>query len=352
MTVQLLIGTDKGGFIATSNGSRTNWTIDGPLFKGWKVTATTRDPQGRVLLGTSSSVYGPAVQISDDLKNWKQVEEGPKWPEGVGRKLNQIWTINAGHDRYYLGVDEAGLFSSDDRGETWQPVDALNEHATRSGWQPGAGGLCLHAIKIDPKNPDRIWIGISAVGVFRSDDGAKTWTPKNNGVPIVLEDKQHKDIGCCVHGLAMDPDDADLIYRREHVGMFRTSDGGENWQRNEQGLSSWFGFPISMDRNTKNLFCVPLESDEYRLPSNGKLEVFRSMDNGDTWQSVSNGLPSEHSYAGVLRGAMDVDHGSPCGVYFGNTSGEMYTSADAGEHWTKLPITLPRIMSVDVISAD
>lgn len=352
MSVQLLIGTDKGGFLATANGSRRDWSIDGPLFKGWKVTASARDEHGRVLLATSSFVYGAAIQISDDLTNWRQAEQGPAWPDGSGRKLNQIWTINAEHNRYYLGVDEAGLFSSDDRGESWQPVDSLNEHPTRSGWQPGAGGLCLHSILIDPTSPDRIWVGISAVGVFRSDDGGRTWSPKNTGVPHVLEDEKHKEIGFCVHGLALDPDNPDVIYRREHVGMFRSTDGGDTWHRIETGLSSWFGFPITVDRNTGTLWCVPLESDEYRVPPNGRLDVFRSTDRGETWQAMSDGLPRQHCWAGVLRGAMDVDELSPCGVYFGTSSGDVYISADAGEHWTKLPATLPRIMSVDVIDAN
>lgn len=349
MGVRLLIGTDKGLFIATADDARKSWTIDPPQFKGWKVTASARDRNGRSLLGTASMVYGPAVHVSDDLKTWKQIEDGPAWNGSGERKLNQIWTINADHDRYYLGVDEAGLFSSADGGQSWQSVESLNEHETRRAWQPGAGGLCLHKILIDPQNPDRIWVGISAVGVFRSEDGGRTWQPKNSGVRQVLEDKEHKDVGFCVHDLALDPDDSNRLYRREHVGMFRSTDGGESWQRNETGLSSWFGFPIAMDRNAKTLYCVPLESDEYRMPPKGKLEVFRSTDRGDTWQSASNGLPAENAYTGVLRGAMDVDHQNPCGVYFGTTSGEVYISNDNGDTWSKLPATLPRVMSVQAL---
>lgn len=350
MATRLLIGTVKGGFIATANNGRTNWTIDGPFFKGWKVTASARERSGRHLLATASDVYGPAIHISDDLKNWRQVAKGPAWPKDSERKLNQIWTINADGDRYYLGVDEAGLFSSDDQGESWQPVTSLNEHKTRSGWQPGAGGLCLHAILIDPKNPQRIWAGMSAVGVMRSDDGGKSWQPKNAGVPHVLEDKQYKDIGFCVHGLAADPGDADIIYRREHVGMFRSKDGGDTWERIENGLNSWFGFPVAMDRSSGNVYIIPLESDEYRLPVKGKLEVFKSSDGGNSWKSASNGLPTSGSFGGILRGAMDVDHQKPCGVYFGTTSGEVFVTGDAGGSWSKLPVTLPRVMSVRAIA--
>lgn len=349
MTVRLIIGTVKGGFIATANNGRTQWELDGPFFKGWKVTASTRDRNGRHLIATASDVYGPAVHVSDDLVNWRQVAKGPAWPKDTERKLNQIWTINAETDKYYLGVDEAGLFDSDDRGESWRQVPGLNEHETRPGWQPGAGGLCLHAILIDPKNPQRIWVGMSAVGVMRSDDGGKSWKPKNTGIPHVLEDKQYKDIGYCVHGLAADPDDANVIYRREHIGVFRSTDGGDHWERIEKGLNSWFGFPIVVDRATKDIYLIPLESDEYRLPLKGNLEVFRSRDGGDSWQSASNGLPERGNFSGVLRGAMDLGHQSPCGVYFGTTSGEVFVSPEAGQSWTKLPATLPRILSVKAL---
>jgi photosystem II stability/assembly factor-like uncharacterized protein len=341
MQIRALIGTDKGGFVLRSDAARTQWDVEGPLFKGWKMTAAARGPSGRFLAATASEVYGHAVHVSDDLETWRQIDAPPQWPESVeGRKLNQIWTLVPAGDRWYAGVDEAGLFTSDDDGETWTPVDALNEHATRGSWFPGAGGLCAHSVLVDPKNTDRIWCGISAVGVFRSEDGGATWHTKNEGIPAVIEDKTHKDIGRCVHAMVADPDDADLIYRREHIGMFRSRDGGETWERNEQGLASWFGFPISMDRDTRTLFCVPLESDEYRVPVNGALEVYRSTDGGDSWQACGNGLPGAHAYTSVLRKAMDVDHLAPCGVYFGTTSGTVYVSNDAGASFTAIPVSV------------
>jgi photosystem II stability/assembly factor-like uncharacterized protein len=347
--VVALVGTDKGGFVLRSD-DRAAWRIEGPVFKGWKVSASGRDASGRFWAATASDVYGPAVHVSNDLAEWRQIENGPAWPKSVERKLNQVWTLHLEGDRFWAGVDEAGLFSSTDSGETWQPVDGLNEHATREGWFPGAGGMCAHSILVDPADPQRIWVGISAVGLFRSDDGGATWATKNAGVKQVIEDKKHKDIGFCVHALAADPDDANVIYRREHTGMYRTGDGGETWEQIENGLSSWFGFPIVMDRRTRTLFCVPLESDEYRIPTDGALRVYRSRNRGDSWESASDGLPRKHAYMGVLRGAMAADSLDPCGVYFGTTAGTVHVSSNAGDTWTQLPAVLPRVLSVSVFT--
>ncbi len=348
MTVTAMLGTAKGGFLARSNPGRSAWTIDEPLFKGWKVTASARDDKGRYFVATASDVYGPALHVSDDLTQWKQIEKGPAWPKDLDRKLTQIWTLHLGPGRYYAGVDEAGLFASDDGGESWLPIEALNEHATRSAWAPGAGGLCAHALLVDPKNTDRVWCGISAVGVFRTEDGGRSWHPKNQGIPQVLEDKLHKDVGYCVHGLVADPDDANTIYRREHNGMFRSRDGGDNWERIENGLPNWFGFPIAMDRRTRTIFVHPMESDEYRMPADGKFRMYRSRDGGDSWEPLTDGLPQQGAYMGVLRSALDCDQLDPCGVYVGTTAGTVYVSNNGGDSWTQLPCTLPRVLSVTV----
>lgn len=365
MKVVVIIGTEKGAFVARSRAERRDWQIEGPLFKGWKVTASGRSPSGRYLLATASQVYGAALHAGFDLKTWRQIEAGPSYPpvesassepaadptdEWVAqarvRKLNQIWTLHCGERRHYAGVDVAGLFTSDDDGETWQPVDGLNDHPTRSSWFPGAGGLCAHAVLVDPRRPDTIWCAMSAVGVWRSDDGGKTWAGKNEGVRCVAPNPQHPEIGYCVHGLAQDPQDARTIFRQDHSGMYRTRNGGDTWERIENGLPSWFGFPIAIDPHTRALFAFPMESDEYRLPVGGRFRVYRSRDEGDSWHEVGAGLPDAPVYAGVLRGAMAVDGLDPIGVYVGSTSGDVFASADGGESWQALPCRLPRVLSV------
>jgi hypothetical protein len=346
MGVTVVVGTEKGAFVCRSTRERRRWEIDDPLFKGWKVTASARSATGRYFLASTSQVYGAALHVSSDLKTWQQIENGPAYPAGGERKLNQIWTIRCGEGRHFAGVDEAGLFASDDDGQSWRPVSGLNDHPSRRNWFPGAGGLCAHAVLAHPKRPDRIWCGISAVGVWRSDDSGHSWIPKNEGVRCMAPDKEFPGIGYCVHGLALDPDDPDTIYRQDHSGMYRTRDGGETWTKNEEGLASWFGFPIAMDARSRTLFSFPLESDEYRLPVDGKCRVYRSRTRGDSWEPVSAGLPTERYYGSVLRGAMAVDGLDPAGVYVGSTSGDVFISADGGDSWQSLPYRLPRVLSV------
>jgi hypothetical protein len=346
MRLVTLVGTEKGGFVCTSNGHRRAWTIEGPLFKGWRVTATARTPSGRYLLATASHVYGPALHTSHDLKNWSQIERRPAYPEGGERRLNQIWTILCTPEGHYAGVDVAGLFTSEDDGVSWHPVTALNDHPTRSSWFPGAGGLCAHAVLVDRRRPERIWCGISAVGVWRSDDGGASWQTKNRGIRCAIEDRDTAEIGYCVHGLAQDPDDAEILYRQEHTGMYRSRDGGDSWERIENGLPSWFGFPIAVDPRSKALYSFPLESDEYRTPVGGRFVIYRSRDAGDSWEPLTEGLPSEPTYTSVLRGALAVDALEPAGIYVGSTGGDVFLSGDGGQTWQRLAVRLPRVLSV------
>jgi photosystem II stability/assembly factor-like uncharacterized protein len=357
MGILALIGTDKGAFALRTGASRERWTVAGPMLLGWKVTATARDPRGRTYAATASDVYGPALHASDDARTWRQLDALPAWAPESSREMRQIWTLvcadrGAGRgERLYAGVDDAGLFASDDRGRTWRGLDGLNEHPTRASWYPGAGGLCLHAVLIDPRDPRRIWTAISSVGVLRSDDGGATWEHKNAGIPPMLEDPELPEIGRCVHALAADPDDADTIWRREHNGMFRTRDGGERWERVEHGLGSWFGFPLALDRRTKHLYDVPLESDEHRVMPGGAMALYKSTDGGASWHALRGGLPQQHAYAGVLRGALALDHRDPCGVVFGTTAGAVFASRDAGATFARLDCTLPRILSVELYDA-
>lgn len=340
MTV--LVGTRKGGFLLRS-GPGDRWQLEGPLFKGWKVTASTRF-DGRYLVATASEVYGPALHSSSDLRTWEQLAEGPRYREGGPRRLREIWTLAVDDGSILAGVDEAGVFRG--IGERWDPLDGLNDHPTRPRWFPGAGGLCAHSLLGTGR---RLWCGISAVGVFRSDDGGRSWISRNQGVTVTAEDPETDEVGYCVHGLAHDPGDPDRIYRQDHRGVYRTLDGGDSWERIEEGLPSAFGFPMVLDRSSGHLFVAPLESDEYRMPPDGRLRLFRSTDRGDSWHEVGEGLP-DGFYGGVLRGAAATDHRG--GVYVGTTSGTLHLSLDGGDGWRTLPWVLPRVLHVAAYPED
>ncbi len=347
MAITLFVGTVKGAFIYRSD-DRKNWRMEGPLFKGWKVTAADRTPSGVFLVGTTSYVYGASVHRGTSLDSLEHVVDGPAFEPDSGRKLEQIWKFHSDGDLLLAGVSEAGLFSSTDEGKSWHPVSGLNDHESREGWYPGFGGMCTHAILVDPENKQRQWCGISAVGVFRTDDGGTTWQPRNEGVEITVRDQNRTDIGYCVHGLAADPSDASIIYRQDHMGMYRTSDGGDSWERNQNGLPSGFGFPIAIDPATSYLFAFPQESSEYRAVPDGRFSVYRSTDRGESWHACEVEDKACHAQVGVLRGAMAVDKQDPCGVYLGTTSGTVHMSADLGESWQRLPGILQRILCVEV----
>ena len=344
--ISIFIGTIKGAFVLRSDEQRRNWSVEGPLVKGWKATAIGRAPSGDYILGTSSVVYGTALHRSRDLVEWTPLEAPPAYSPKSGFKLNQVWTLATAGERMLCGVDEAGVFESRDDGTTWQLVDGLSSLPSRHKWFPGFGGMCAHSV-LSANGGERLWVGISAVGVFRSDDGGRTWSSKNAGVPKVIPDEQYDDIGFCVHALAHDPDDPDTIWRQDHKGMFRSRDGGESWDSIETGLPSGFGFPLVRDRNTKTLYSFPLESDEYRLPMEGRVRIYRSRDDGDSWEATCAGLPQEHAYEGCLRSAMALDHLDPPGVYVGTTASHVYASADGGDSWTQQPCVLPRILAVE-----
>lgn len=337
----LAVGTDKGLF--TFDNRDGTWAPGTPQFLGWRVTALGRDTDDAYLLGTGSGWFGPAIHRSDDLRDWKQLTPGPQYPEG-GRTLEQIWKLAPAGDALWIGVAEAGLFRSHDGGASCEPVTGLNDHPSSEAWGPGAGGLCAHALLFDAADPDRIWCGISAVGVFRSDDGGDTWQLRNRGIAGSAPDDTPHDVGYCVHGLAADPADADTIYRQDHSGVYRTTDGADTWERTEQGLPANFGFPAVMDTGSGRVFLAPQHSDGQRVPVDGRFGIYRSDDGGDTWALSGEGWPSGPRWSGVLRGAMATDHDGT--VAAGTTCGELWVTTDAGDHWEALDVTLPRIHAV------
>jgi hypothetical protein len=288
MGVAVIVGTAKGAILLSSE-DRERWETSPLLLKGWIVTAAARDEAGRTYVAVTHDVWGACIMASDDLESWDQLEAAPRYAAGLsgneshlrvvgamdpmgqfkdgGRYVDQIWKLHAAHGSLYAGVSEAGLFRSQDRGKTWQVAEGLDQHETRPDWGAGFGGLCAHSVLTDANDPDRIWVGISAAGVFRSDDGGRTFAPKNEGVS--------RSEGYCVHSLAHDPTDADVIYRQDHRGVYRTRDAGDSWQLIENGLPSSelgdghrcsFGFPIQMDPASGRIFVVPMEGDSYRFP--------------------------------------------------------------------------------------
>jgi hypothetical protein len=350
--VVLMVSTEKGLFLLHSDATRECWEVFPPALKGWKVNYCTVDPRsGRMYAAVGHYVYGPTIQISHDLgRTWEQQEHGPAFGPDSTSTLKNIWTIVPGLDSepetLYAGTDDAGLFISRDGGVHWEELTAISQHETRLEWMGGAGGLCLHSILLDKDNPQRIWVGISAVGVLRSDDGGQSFAPCNEGMPIVIEGEKHKCIGSCVHALVQDPADPSRIYQQNHQGVLRTANGGDQWERIENGLPSVFGFPMAMDpHDAGTLYIIPQEADEYRIFKDGTPLVYRTRDRGDHWEPLGAGLP-ENCYSGVLRHAMALDTLETPGLYFGTSGGQLFYSLDRAERWRQIPCSLPRISSV------
>jgi photosystem II stability/assembly factor-like uncharacterized protein len=352
--VLILLGTRKGAFVIEGDAKRRSWSLAGPYCDTWPMNHVVGDRATGTIYGAGGNEwFGPAVWKSTDFgRTWSHSSEGLAYAEGE-EPIKAVWSLAARNGRLYAGVQPAGLFQSDDGGQSWEQVEGLREHPTRPQWQPGGAGLILHSLVLDPENGDRIWVGISAAGVFHSADGGKTWEPRNRGTraDFLPEGQNYPEFGQCVHNVVMAPGKPDRLYQQNHCGMYVSEDGGRSWESIEAGLPSSFGFPAAAHpHDPDTLYLVPLNGDiKGRYMPDAKAAVWRTRDRGKSWQAMRKGLPQENVYYGVLRQAMTTDRLQPAGVYFGTSSGELYASADEGESWTAIAQHLPPILSVETL---
>ncbi len=350
--ILLLVGTKKGAFILESDAARRSWAIRGPSCEGYPIQDISRDPAtGTLYAGGGSPWYGPTVFRSDDLgATWTQSSDGITYGDD-GPKISAVWNVTAAHGSVYAGVGPAGLFRSDDGGRTWAHVEGLTNHPSRPTWQPGAGGLILHTIVPHPTDRDRMWVAISAVGTFETRDGGATWEPRNSGVRADFIPGPIPETGQCVHKLVMAAGEPERLYQQNHCGQYRSTDGGLTWQDISAGLPSQFGFPmVAHPRDPLTAWVIPLTPpEEGRLMPDGKAAVWRTHDAGDDWIRGDAGLPQENAHIGVLREAMARDELDPVGVYFGTSTGQLFGSADGGGSWSSIVTTLPPIWSVEAV---
>jgi hypothetical protein len=383
------VGTRKGAFVLTSDAAREKWEVSGPHFAGWEVyhlKGSPSDPE-RVYASQTSAWFGQIIQRSDDGgRTWFQpgtpegepttTPEGmPKgesnkfvydttpetgapltthqWYDGTPKpwEFKRVWHLEPSPDdpdTVYAGVEDAALFRTTDGGRTWHELSGLRGHGTGAQWQPGAGGMCLHTIILDPVRRERIYVAISAAGAFRTDDGGKTWQPINRGLHSLYIPDPTAEIGHCVHHVAQHPARPDVLFMQKHWDVLRSDDGGDNWREVSGDLPSDFGFVIDVHAHEpETIYVVPIKSDAEHYPPDGRLRVYRSRTGGDEWEALTNGLPQENCYVNVLRDAMSVDTLDPCGVYFGTTGGQVYASRDGGDNWSPIVRDLPAVLSVE-----
>ena len=364
--VRVAVGTRKGAFILTSDGSRKDWDVDGPHFGGWEiyhVKGSPADPD-RLYASQTSGWFGQIIQRSDDGgRTWNPVgndfhyegETGThQWYDGTPHpwEFARVWHLEPSPtdpDRVYAGVEDAALFVSDDGGHNWAELAGLRGHSTGSAWQPGAGGMCLHTVILDRDRPERIIAGISAAGAFRSDDGGRSWRPVNKGLHSEGIPDPDAEVGHCVHHIAAHPARPDVLFMQKHWDVMRSDDGGEKWREVSGNLPTDFGFVIDVHaHDPETIYVVPITSDSLHYPPEGKLRVYRSKTGGNDWEPLSKGLPQQDCYVNVLRDAMAVDALDSCGIYFGTTGGQVYVSADSGDSWKPIVRDLPAVLSVEV----
>jgi photosystem II stability/assembly factor-like uncharacterized protein len=366
--VRVLVGTRKGAFVLSSDASRKTWKVDGPHFAGWEIyhlKSSPADPN-RLYASQSSGWFGQVLQRSNDGgKTWAAAGNQFAYEGAVGThtwydgsphpyEFKRVWHLEPSlkdPDTVYAGVEDAALFKSTDAGQTWGELPALRQHESAAGWAPGAGGLCLHTIVIDPTNNDRMFIAISAAGVFRTDDGGTSWRPANHGLRSNTIPDPDAEVGHCVHRIAMHPSRPDVLFMQKHWDVMRTDDGGDSWREISGDLPTDFGFVVDVHANEPDtVYVIPITSDSHHFVPDGKLRVYRSRTGGNEWEALTKGLPQKNCYVNVLRDAMAVDSLDPCGVYFGTSGGQVYASADAGDSWAPIVRDLPAVLSVEVQS--
>ncbi len=385
--VRVLVGTRKGAFVLTSDGKRGRWDVSGPNFTGWEIyhlKGSPADPN-RLYASQSSGWFGQVIQRScDGGKTWETPGGGVtmapggmpagesnkfvydtspgagkpltthQWYDGTQHpwEFKRVWHLEPSltdPDTVYAGVEDAALFRTSDGGTTWGELAGLRGHGTGPKWQPGAGGMCLHTVLLDPRDPKRIFVAISAAGSFRTDDGGKTWKPINRGLHSQYIPDPTAEIGHCVHRIAMHPSRPNVLFMQKHWDVMRSDDAGDSWREISGNLPTDFGFVIDVHAHEPDtIYVVPIKSDSEHFPLEGRLRVYRSRSGGDEWEALTNGLPQRDCYVNVLRDAMAVDSLQPCGVYFGTTGGQVYASADAGDSWAPIVRDLPAVLSVEV----
>ncbi|HEY3846791.1 MAG TPA: sialidase family protein [Acetobacteraceae bacterium] len=352
--VLILVGTKKGAFTLASDPQRRSWELRGPFCEAWPLNHVVADPDsGTIYAGGGNEWFGPAVWKSTDLgASWTHSSEGLAYQAGE-TPIKSVWSLASSAGGLYAGVEPAGLFRSTDGGQSWQHVAGLREHPSRPNWQPGGGGLILHSLVPHPTDTKQLWIGISAAGVFHTEDGGDTWQTRNQGTrcDYLPEEQRYPEYGQCVHCLVMAPGMPDRLYQQNHCGMYRSEDGGKHWDSIEQGLPSTFGFPATVHpRDPATLFLLPLNGDiAGRYVPDGKAAVWRTRDAGASWQAMRDGLPQRNTFFGVLRQAMAADRLEPAGVYFGTNTGTLYASTDEGDSWACVAQHLPPIHSVETL---
>ena len=364
--VRVLVDTRKGAFVLTSDDTRKSWKVGGPHFAGWEIFHVAGSPANpdRLYASQSSGWFGQIIQRSEDGGvTWSPVgnnfayEGVPgthQWYDGTAHpwEFKRVWHLEPSltdPDVIFAGVEDAALFRSADGGQNWTELSGLRGHGSGSRWQPGAGGMCLHTILLDPTNPDRIFIAISAAGAFRTDDGGATWKPINRGLTSKYIPDPNAEVGHCVHKIAMHPSRPGVLFMQKHWDVMRSDDAGDSWREVSGNLPTDFGFAIDVHAHEpETIYVVPIKSDSEHFPLDGKLRVYRSRSGGNEWEPLARGLPQANCYVNVLRDAMAVDSLDSCGVYFGTTGGQVYASADSGDSWAPIVRDLPAVLSVEV----